>query len=555
MALTERLGAQYTGLLSERPLTALLGDTFFATDTLTAYVWSDNTWAVLGGGSGGGAPLGASYVVISPNAILTDERQLAVVAPITLADNGAGETVEIGLNISGIDHGGLAGLGDDDHTQYLRLAGRAGGQTAYGGTGAAETLTLVSTAHATKGNIILGAAGLFDLTPAGQLQLPVQGSAGGLLIGTDVNLYRSAANVLKTNDSFLALGHIGVGSGSIIAARTILSADEEITLTTGQTATGIGGMVTARAANTVSGAKLYGLYYMAQSAGSAGTWGNFADVASIYGITTLSKNTHDVARSLKLELGSAVAEPPTITLFEGIGFVNTLEEGAFTTFKGINIPDMCAGAGSVGTFYGLDIAAQTVVTASIGIRLGAFATSALWLNTNTPASGVIHWGTAKDTNLYRSAANVLKTDDAFHAGGGLAADTVVEITGAAGVTVDGCLIKDGRAALALGLRETSGPTDLVVGAVADGEYLKRVGATIVSGVPAGGGAMATDPLWDAAGDLAVGTGADTGARLAKGNDDEVLTMVAGAVAWAAAPAGGGGGAGLAITFALVLGGD
>lgn len=37
------------------------------------------------------------------------------------------------------------------------------------------------------------------------------------------------------------------------------------------------------------------------------------------------------------------------------------------------------------------------------------------------------------------------------------------------------------------LRESSGPTVLPIGAVADGEYLKRVGSTIVSGTPAGGG--------------------------------------------------------------------
>jgi hypothetical protein len=44
--------------------------------------------------------------------------------------------------------------------------------------------------------------------------------------------------------------------------------------------------------------------------------------------------------------------------------------------------------------------------------------------------------------------------------------------------------------------------------------------------------MATDPLWDAAGDLAVGTGANTGAKLTKGADGTVLTMTAGAVGWA-----------------------
>jgi hypothetical protein len=40
----------------------------------------------------------------------------------------------------------------------------------------------------------------------------------------------------------------------------------------------------------------------------------------------------------------------------------------------------------------------------------------------------------------------------------------------------------------------------------------------------GGAGMATDPLWDAAGDLAVGTGANTAGKLTKGADSTVLTI-------------------------------
>ena len=40
-------------------------------------------------------------------------------------------------------------------TDYLLLAGRSGGQDAYGGTDAGDNLTLHSTSHATKGSIIL----------------------------------------------------------------------------------------------------------------------------------------------------------------------------------------------------------------------------------------------------------------------------------------------------------------------------------------------------------------------------------------------------------------
>ena len=54
------------------------------------------------------------------------------------------------------DHGVLSGLGDDDHSQYALLAGRAAGQTLIGGTAASETLTLSSTSHGTKGKILFG---------------------------------------------------------------------------------------------------------------------------------------------------------------------------------------------------------------------------------------------------------------------------------------------------------------------------------------------------------------------------------------------------------------
>jgi hypothetical protein len=54
-----------------------------------------------------------------------------------------------------LDHGTLAGLSDDDHTQYALLAGRSGGQTLKGGTAASDVLTLQSTNNATRGNISL----------------------------------------------------------------------------------------------------------------------------------------------------------------------------------------------------------------------------------------------------------------------------------------------------------------------------------------------------------------------------------------------------------------
>lgn len=60
---------------------------------------------------------------------------------------------------SSVDHGSIGGLTDDDHTQYALLAGRSGGQTLIGGTGAGETLKLQSSSNGTKGKVLLGASG------------------------------------------------------------------------------------------------------------------------------------------------------------------------------------------------------------------------------------------------------------------------------------------------------------------------------------------------------------------------------------------------------------
>ena len=97
-----------------------------------------------------------------------------------------------------LDHGtALTGLGDDDHSIYALLAGRAGGQTLYGGNAANEDITIEPTSHATKttayvllapsgGNVGIGT------TPGGKLHVkgtdyPIakfERDAGSATIGT-----------------------------------------------------------------------------------------------------------------------------------------------------------------------------------------------------------------------------------------------------------------------------------------------------------------------------------------------------------------------------------
>jgi hypothetical protein len=87
-----------------------------------------------------------------------------------------------------------------------------------------------------------------------------------------------------------------------------------------------------------------------------------------------------------------------------------------------------------------------------------------------------------------------------------------------------------------GLRRhaSQNPLDHAAGSV----HLQHLGADVVLG---GTGAVATDPIWDAKGDLAAGTGANTASKLTVGANDTVLTAdsaMATGLKWAA----GGGGA-------------
>ncbi len=87
---------------------------------------------------------------------------------------------------------------------YLLLAGRAGGQVAYGGTAAGENLTLGSTAHGTKGKILFGTSGYDEVNnrlgiaksnPAYPLDVVGSAEISGLL-GVGIAPYSNVALTL-----------------------------------------------------------------------------------------------------------------------------------------------------------------------------------------------------------------------------------------------------------------------------------------------------------------------------------------------------------------------
>lgn len=82
---------QFVDIFSSPPN---VGDLLVATSATTAE-WSP-------GGGGGGAPINATYVTLSPNAVLTNERILASQPAITLTDGGPNANITLDLSNTGV---------------------------------------------------------------------------------------------------------------------------------------------------------------------------------------------------------------------------------------------------------------------------------------------------------------------------------------------------------------------------------------------------------------------------------------------------------------------
>lgn len=123
---------------------------------------------------------------------------------VDITDNNAGKITFANFE-STIDHGNVTGLGDDDHTQYALLLGRAGGQILRGGTAASDDLDLRSTSNATKGDIFLGGG---VTVPGNEAALALAGTdwtpaSSDLGIGelSSSILIQSIENIVFTSDA------------------------------------------------------------------------------------------------------------------------------------------------------------------------------------------------------------------------------------------------------------------------------------------------------------------------------------------------------------------
>ena len=232
-------------------------------------------------------------------------------------------------------------------------------------------------------------------------------ASGGITLGTDTYLYRSAASTLKT-DSALIVAPTNNPSSSLIVNPTISPATANARLIaaagtftgSGDGPGGIASQVTFNPSANITVA--YGFINIAKGSPGAGI-----------GITTLNAGYN------RIDTGSSGG---TVTSANALVLAApSLGSTIPGTITGVNVQNQ--GVAGVGTAIGLDVAAQTGATTDIGLRIAPASTYTLQLTgTGGTASTGIEFST--DTDLYRSGANALQTDGTLAATAGLRAGSV-----------------------------------------------------------------------------------------------------------------------------------
>ena len=150
----------------------------------------------------------------TPIALTVDAS--TIVGRASTGDIAALTAAQVATIVQGsIDHGSIAGLTDDDHTGYARLAGRSGGQTLIGGTAANDDLTLGGTSSATRTTsyVILqpngGNVGIGTINPSQKLDIR----------SSEVFLTVNVGGSVQTDYSVLTM-RTNSGEGQLLKAGT-----------------------------------------------------------------------------------------------------------------------------------------------------------------------------------------------------------------------------------------------------------------------------------------------------------------------------------------------
>jgi hypothetical protein len=223
-------------------------------------------------------------------------------------------------------------------------------------------------------------------------------AAGGILFGTDTNLYRSAADTLKTDDSVIVAGAEGIGAAPPASDKFYIKGSSNSTTTY---------------ALHVYNSDSAELFYVRDDGKARffpqGTQSFGVDDAVNNSALDQLNTSHLILSNTDTTLGSHIVE--RFQLGDG-------ENAYIDAIRPAN--------DAVAITFGTRTSSQSLTEhlriqqdGNIGIATSSNINSRLTFAAGTTAAGGILFGT--DTNLYRSAADTLKTDDSLTVAGTLTA--------------------------------------------------------------------------------------------------------------------------------------
>ncbi len=200
----------------------------------------------------------------------------------------------------------------------------------------------------------------------------------------------------------------------------------------------------AMSLTTADNAYGYGVGGSIGGSGTMASYTGFSNNVSNLGISgSTTTNMYGFHNTVSLSGSggcSGLCSGLTVSNIYGIQLDAPTIDGApvVTNNYGINIDGLTSGA----TNYGIKVGASNSGSGTnYGIAIGTARTQTLWVGSdadNTSAAAGLAFGSSRDTNLYRSAADTLKTDDAFAVGTDFSISSAGNITtNASGISSTG----------------------------------------------------------------------------------------------------------------------